>query len=172
MNHFSTQANFVHTNFTRDSPKTSIYMKLTKISLNLILKSHELNLSVKCKCRSVCVHSLVPLLNNGQKHYYRVVNNLDYPTHAVLVRRGGVKNYCIFLTHHQHFFIPGDPVVITEDEEYKKVNFDKFKTLRTVFQKDGLYYNPSEECSIITNVKEFFFKRMNTNNRRLAFQVK
>ncbi|XP_063402580.1 acetyl-CoA acetyltransferase A, mitochondrial-like isoform X3 [Mytilus trossulus] len=31
----------------------------------------------------------------------------------------------------------GDPVVITEDEEYKKVNFDKFKTLRTVFQKDG-----------------------------------
>lgn len=31
----------------------------------------------------------------------------------------------------------GDPVVITEDEEYKKVNFDKFKTLRAVFKKDG-----------------------------------
>jgi acetyl-CoA C-acetyltransferase len=28
-------------------------------------------------------------------------------------------------------------VQITEDEEYKKVNFDKFATLATVFQKDG-----------------------------------
>ena len=26
---------------------------------------------------------------------------------------------------------------MTEDEEYHKVNFDKFKSLRTVFQKDG-----------------------------------
>ena len=31
----------------------------------------------------------------------------------------------------------GDPVIVTEDEEYKKVNFEKFKTLKTVFQKDG-----------------------------------
>ncbi|KAK3098434.1 hypothetical protein FSP39_019414 [Pinctada imbricata] len=31
----------------------------------------------------------------------------------------------------------GDPVVVTEDEEYKKVNFDKFPSLRAVFQKDG-----------------------------------
>ena len=26
---------------------------------------------------------------------------------------------------------------MTEDEEYHKVNFEKFKSLRTVFQKDG-----------------------------------
>ena len=32
--------------------------------------------------------------------------------------------------------IVGD-VVVTEDEEYHKVNFEKFKSLRTVFQKDG-----------------------------------
>ncbi|ESO88975.1 hypothetical protein LOTGIDRAFT_105979, partial [Lottia gigantea] len=31
----------------------------------------------------------------------------------------------------------GDPVKITEDEEYKKVNFEKFKSLRPVFQKEG-----------------------------------
>ncbi|KAK7108598.1 acetyl-CoA acetyltransferase, mitochondrial-like [Littorina saxatilis] len=31
----------------------------------------------------------------------------------------------------------GDPVIVSEDEEYKKVNFDKFKTLRAVFQKEG-----------------------------------
>ena len=35
--------------------------------------------------------------------------------------------------------ILGDPVTVTEDEEYKKVNFEKFKTLKTVFQKDGIY---------------------------------
>ena len=26
---------------------------------------------------------------------------------------------------------------MTEDEEYHKVNFEKFKSLRTIFQKDG-----------------------------------
>ncbi|XP_013383247.1 acetyl-CoA acetyltransferase, mitochondrial [Lingula anatina] len=31
----------------------------------------------------------------------------------------------------------GDDIVVTEDEEYMKVNFEKFKTLRTAFQKDG-----------------------------------
>nr|KAG5694481.1 hypothetical protein BaRGS_014212 [Batillaria attramentaria] len=31
----------------------------------------------------------------------------------------------------------GDPVVVSDDEEYKRVNFDKFKTLRPVFQKEG-----------------------------------
>ncbi|XP_064603177.1 acetyl-CoA acetyltransferase B, mitochondrial-like [Liolophura sinensis] len=31
----------------------------------------------------------------------------------------------------------GDPVIVSEDEEYKKANFDKFKTLKTVFQKEG-----------------------------------
>lgn len=31
----------------------------------------------------------------------------------------------------------GDPKIVTEDEEYKKVNFEKFATLRAVFQKDG-----------------------------------
>lgn len=28
-------------------------------------------------------------------------------------------------------------IIISEDEEYKRVNFDKFKTLKTVFQKDN-----------------------------------
>lgn len=31
----------------------------------------------------------------------------------------------------------GDPIVIAEDEEYKKVNFDKIPSLKPVFQKDG-----------------------------------
>ncbi|XP_033740077.1 acetyl-CoA acetyltransferase B, mitochondrial-like [Pecten maximus] len=31
----------------------------------------------------------------------------------------------------------GDPVIVNTDEEYKKVNFDKFASLRTVFKKDG-----------------------------------
>ena len=37
------------------------------------------------------------------------------------------------------FYILGDPITVTQDEEYKKVNFDKLKTLRAVFQKDGMY---------------------------------
>ena len=31
----------------------------------------------------------------------------------------------------------GDPLVMTEDEEFKKVNFEKIPTLRPVFSKDG-----------------------------------
>ncbi|XP_041352219.1 acetyl-CoA acetyltransferase, mitochondrial-like [Gigantopelta aegis] len=31
----------------------------------------------------------------------------------------------------------GDPVTVSEDEEYKKVNFDKFKSLRPVFVKEN-----------------------------------
>ncbi|KAK6171521.1 hypothetical protein SNE40_019695 [Patella caerulea] len=31
----------------------------------------------------------------------------------------------------------GDPVRVSDDEEYKKVNFDKFKALKPVFQKEG-----------------------------------
>ncbi|MCB9292541.1 MAG: acetyl-CoA C-acyltransferase [Lewinellaceae bacterium] len=31
----------------------------------------------------------------------------------------------------------GDPVLVSEDEEYKRVNFDKIPTLRPVFTKDG-----------------------------------
>ena len=33
--------------------------------------------------------------------------------------------------------LTGDPKVISEDEEYKKVNFEKFTSLKSVFQKDG-----------------------------------
>ena len=29
------------------------------------------------------------------------------------------------------------PLVVSEDEEYKKINFDKFSKLPTVFQKEG-----------------------------------
>jgi hypothetical protein len=32
-------------------------------------------------------------------------------------------------------------VVVTEDEEYKRVNFDKFKQLSTVFQVCGSIHN-------------------------------
>lgn len=28
-------------------------------------------------------------------------------------------------------------MVVSEDEEYKRVNFEKFKTLKPVFQKEG-----------------------------------
>lgn len=35
--------------------------------------------------------------------------------------------------------VSGDPKVVTEDEEYKKVNFEKFASLRAVFQKDGMF---------------------------------
>ncbi|XP_045197620.1 acetyl-CoA acetyltransferase, mitochondrial-like [Mercenaria mercenaria] len=31
----------------------------------------------------------------------------------------------------------GDPITVSEDEEYKKVNFDKVPSLKAVFQKDG-----------------------------------
>jgi len=31
----------------------------------------------------------------------------------------------------------GQPILVQEDEEYKKVNFDKIPTLKPVFQKDG-----------------------------------
>lgn len=31
----------------------------------------------------------------------------------------------------------GDPILVTEDEEYKNVSFDKIPTLRPVFEKDG-----------------------------------
>ena len=49
----------------------------------------------------------------------------------------GVQFHMLFLlmTRKTHF-VAGD-VVVSEDEEYNKVNFDKFKSLRTVFQKDG-----------------------------------
>jgi len=38
----------------------------------------------------------------------------------------------------EYLYVPGDAVVISEDEEYKKANFDKFLTLKAVFQKDGM----------------------------------
>jgi len=31
----------------------------------------------------------------------------------------------------------GDPLIISEDEEFRNINFDKFKNLRPVFKKDG-----------------------------------
>tara|TARA_Y100001933_G_scaffold33232_1_gene27883 strand:- start:123 stop:836 length:714 start_codon:yes stop_codon:yes gene_type:complete len=31
----------------------------------------------------------------------------------------------------------GEPLIIKEDEEFKNINFEKFKNLRTVFKKDG-----------------------------------
>ena len=45
-----------------------------------------------------------------------------------------VNEFTLF--HCFPFMFVGD-VVVTEDEEYHKVNFEQFKSLRTVFQKDG-----------------------------------
>lgn len=45
----------------------------------------------------------------------------------------GINDKLFFL----FVLVSGDPVVVSEDEEYKKVNFDKFTTLKSVFQKDG-----------------------------------
>jgi hypothetical protein len=36
-----------------------------------------------------------------------------------------------------HFFQGKPDLVIEEDEEFKKVNFDKFSQLKPVFQRDG-----------------------------------
>ena len=36
-------------------------------------------------------------------------------------------------------FSAGDPVVVSEDEEFTKANFDKFPGLKPAFQKDGWY---------------------------------
>jgi len=33
----------------------------------------------------------------------------------------------------------GGEVSVNEDEEYKRVNFDKIKTLKPAFQKDGKF---------------------------------
>ena len=37
--------------------------------------------------------------------------------------------------------VKGKEVLISEDEEYKKVNFDKIPSLKTVFKKDGTMGN-------------------------------
>ena len=49
-------------------------------------------------------------------------------------------------------FLAGKPdIIIDEDEEFKKVNFDKFNQLKPVFQREGgtvlnhLYYAPTTE---------------------------
>ena len=40
---------------------------------------------------------------------------------------------CVFF-----HFIKGKPdIIVSEDEEFKTVNFDKFASLKAVFQKDG-----------------------------------
>ncbi|MDG1720125.1 MAG: thiolase family protein [Bacteroidia bacterium] len=64
----------------------------------------------------------------------------------------------------------GDPVMMTEDEEYKNVNFDKIPNLRPVFDKDGTVtaanastINDGAACIILASeekVKELGLKPM------------
>ena len=38
-----------------------------------------------------------------------------------------------------HFVLSKIDVIVNEDEEYKKVNFEKIPTLKSIFQKEGNY---------------------------------
>jgi acetyl-CoA C-acetyltransferase len=55
----------------------------------------------------------------------------------------------------------GDPIMMTEDEEYKNVNFDKIPNLRPVFEKDGSVtaanastINDGSACVILVSEKK------------------
>ena len=51
--------------------------------------------------------------------------------------------YCVLIQQAELFDVSvvtkrgKAPVIVSEDEEYKKINFEKFKKLATVFQKEG-----------------------------------
>lgn len=57
----------------------------------------------------------------------------SYKRAAEAVSRGQFKNEIIPVT----VSVKGKETIVSEDEEYKKVNFDKLSTLKTVFKKDG-----------------------------------
>lgn len=57
----------------------------------------------------------------------------SYKRSAAAVQAGMFKDEIVPVEISQK----GDPIIVSEDEEYKKVNFDKIPGLKPVFQKDG-----------------------------------
>ena len=58
----------------------------------------------------------------------------SYKRSAAAVEAGKFKNEIVPVTIPQR---KGDPIVVSEDEEYKNIKFDKVPTLAAVFEKDG-----------------------------------
>lgn len=58
----------------------------------------------------------------------------SYRRAAAATQQGHLQNEIIPVPVPQR---KGDPIMISEDEEYQKVNFDKIPTLRPVFSKEG-----------------------------------
>ena len=58
----------------------------------------------------------------------------SYKRSAASTENGAFKNEIVPVEVPQR---KGDPLVVTEDEEYKKVNFDKIANLRPAFSKEG-----------------------------------
>jgi acetyl-CoA C-acetyltransferase len=58
----------------------------------------------------------------------------SYKRSAVAAEAGKFKNEIVPVTIPQR---KGDPIVVSEDEEYKNIKFDKVPTLSPVFEKDG-----------------------------------
>ncbi len=58
----------------------------------------------------------------------------SYKRSAVAAEAGKFKNEIVPVTIPQR---KGDPIVVSEDEEYKNIKFDKVPTLAAVFEKDG-----------------------------------
>jgi acetyl-CoA C-acetyltransferase len=58
----------------------------------------------------------------------------SYKRSAEATQSGAMKHEIVPVPVPQR---KGDPVMVDEDEEYKKVNFDKIPTLKAVFSKDG-----------------------------------
>lgn len=58
----------------------------------------------------------------------------SYKRSAAAAEAGKFKNEIVSVTIPQR---KGDPIVVSEDEEYKNIKFDKVPTLAAVFEKDG-----------------------------------
>ena len=58
----------------------------------------------------------------------------SYKRSAAAAEAGKFKNEIVPVTIPQR---KGDPIVVSEDEEYKNIKFDKVPTLAAVFEKDG-----------------------------------
>lgn len=58
----------------------------------------------------------------------------SYKRSAAAVEAGKFKNEIVPVSIPQR---KGDPIVVSEDEEYKNIKFDKVPTLAAVFEKDG-----------------------------------
>ncbi len=58
----------------------------------------------------------------------------SYQRAAAATQQGYLQNEIVPVPVPQR---KGDPILVSEDEEYQKVNFDKIPTLRPVFSKEG-----------------------------------